>query len=104
MSLFARPFRASIILQAHGARILQVTEEARKRGYTADAASQKVKDAQDYAQQTADAGSAYVKDGQKQGESAWQKVKEVVTDTVDKVTASNSYACHTCFAFSFGIC
>jgi len=95
------PSRASIVLHAHGARILQVTEEARKRGYTTDAASQKVKDAQDYAQKTADAGSDYVKDGQKQGESAWQKVKEVVTDTVDKVTASNNYVSHTCKAFSF---
>ena len=98
------PSRASSILQAHGACTLQVTEEARKRGYTTDAASQKVKDAQNYAQQTADAGSEYIKDGQKQGESAWQKVKEVVTDTVDKVSASKSYVSQTCNTFSFGIC
>ena len=63
---------------------MQVTEEARKRsGSTVDAASQKLQDAKDYAQQTAETG-------QQQGESAWQKVKDKVTETVDKVIPHQS--------------
>ena len=59
-----------------------MTEAARKNSGTA---SQKVQDAKDYAADTAQAGSDYVKDTQQQGESAWQKVKDRVTETVDKV-------------------
>lgn len=67
---------------------MQVTNEARKRSSPAmDTATQKAQDAKDYAQQTVDAGSDYVKEGQAQGESAWQKVKATVSDTVDKVTS-----------------
>lgn len=63
---------------------MQVTEEARKRsGSTVDAASQKLQDAKEYAQQTAETG-------QQQGESAWQKVKDKVTESVDKVMLHHS--------------
>ena len=65
--------------------VMQVTEAARKHSGTA---SQKVQDAKDYASDTARAGSDYVKDTQQQGESAWQKVKDRVTETVDKVSAA----------------
>ncbi len=64
---------------------MQVTEAARKHSGTA---SQKAQDAKDYVADTAQAGSDYVKDTQQQGESAWQKVKDRVTETVDKVRPS----------------
>ena len=64
---------------------VQVTEAARKHSGTA---SQKAQDAKDYVADTAQAGSDYVKDTQQQGESAWQKVKDRVTETVDKVRPS----------------
>ena len=41
--------------------------------------------------QTVDAGSNYIKDTQQQGESAWQKVKDRVTETVDKVTSCSHF-------------
>ena len=59
-----------------------MTEEARKRTGSAKDTAQGAKE---YAQQTVDAGSDYIKDTQQQGESAWQKVKDRVTETVDKV-------------------
>lgn len=70
---------------------MQVTEAARKHSGTA---SQKVQDAKDYASDTAQAGSDYVKDTQQQGESAWQKVKDRVTETVDKVIAAKLLNSH----------
>ena len=62
-----------------------MTEEARKRTGSAKDTAQGAKE---YAQQTVDAGSDYIKDTQQQGESAWQKVKDRVTETVDKVTSA----------------
>lgn len=62
-----------------------MTEEARKRTGSAKDTAQGAKE---YAQQTVDAGSDYIKDTQQQGESAWQKVKDRVTETVDKVTST----------------
>ena len=64
-----------------------MTEEARKRTGSAKDTAQGAKE---YAQQTVDAGSDYIKDTQQQGESAWQKVKDRVTETVDKVI----FCCH----------
>ena len=72
---------------------MQVTEAARKHSGTA---SQKVQDAKDYATDTAQAGSDYVKDTHQQGESAWQKVKDRVTETVDKVDDLDSHCSARC--------
>ena len=77
--------------------VMQVTEAARKHSGTA---SQKVQDAKDYAADTAQAGSDYVKDTQQQGESAWQKVKDRVTETVDKVLLLISLRCPSRFTLS----
>ena len=62
-----------------------MTEEARKRTGSAKDTAQGAKE---YAQQTVDARSDYIKDTHQQGESASQKVKDRVTETVDKVTST----------------
>lgn len=63
--------------------LYQVTEEARKHSDTVkDKASKTAGQARDAAYDTA--GTA-----QEQGESAWQKVKEVVTDAYEHVGVSS---------------